>query len=384
MVISYSQALEIIQNAIEPICTTQVNSLLQSLHRIASHNIAARWDMPQHAISLKEGFGLHLEQTLNYTLYHDSSSHGLPLRHAISLSTGDVLTQGITTIVPKEEVLIHDNGTITIPSSLQPHQHIKQQGEDIAAEEIILKQNERINAYTLTALASQGIEYISTYSPPKVSILSVGNHLASLGEDKTECMVYNSNAITLAARVVELGGIIEAMEVCNEDCVTIHKTLQKLSQKADFIITTGGMGTDDGMHRFLATKQLPLLFHSVQISPARPSALSLIEKKPILHLPGLPLSCLLGFEMLGASILKHLQHIPFQDKPCLQLINQHTLTCKACSTSAIPGLSDGKTFTNAPAYRAGMLNTLAACNGYILTEGKEEIGVGEQVTFFPF
>lgn len=384
MLISYFKALEIIRTTILPLQSTHRTTLLESIHRIASHDIFAKWDMPNKAMSLKEGFGIHLGSLPTYHLITDTNISFIPPNHAIELSTGSSLISGINAVVAKEDVDFNADNTLNIPSTIPMGYNIKQQGEDFCHNQCILKRFESINAYTLSALASQGLTHIDTFLPPKVSILSIGNTLLPLGISKQDDMVYNSNAMSLAARLLELGASIHSIEVCSEDTSLIIEKLAELSKEADFIITTGGMGTHDVMHKALEQEVLSVLFHYVQISPARPSALSSLKNKPILHLPGLPLACLLGFEMLGAPILKVLQHIPHNQQLPISLKNQQVITCRACSTSAIPGVSDGITFTSAPAYQAAMLNTLSTCNGYILIEGQDQIEPGENVLFYPF
>lgn len=384
MLISYLKALEIIHQKITPLQITHKTTLLESLYRISSHDILAKWDMPNESISLKEGYGIHLGTATSYHLMSDKKPSFIPVNHAIELSTGDFITQGINAVVAKEESTINTDGTLSIPDCIHSGYNIKQKGEDFVRGQCILKRFEPINAFTLAAIASQGFTHIETFRPPKVAILSIGNALISLGTPKQSSMIYNSNAISLAARITELGAFIHGIDVCSEEPLLIMEKLALLAQEADFIITTGGMGTHDAMHETLSHKDLSVLFHYVQISPARPSALSLFKHKPILHLPGLPLSCLLGFEMLGSIILKALQHQAINPKQPITLINQQIFTCKACSTSAIPGFRDGETFTCASAYQAAMLTTLSMCNGYILTEGKERLDKGAPVLFYPF
>ena len=384
MLISYSKALEIIHENIIPLQLAQKTSLLESLHRISSQDIFAKWDMPNESISLKEGYGVHLGASTSYHLTNGKNLSLIPVNHAIALSTGDFIPHGINAVVAKEDSIINTDGNLSIPDDIYSGYNIKQKGEDLVCKQRILKQFEPINAHTLAIIASQGLAHIETFCPPKVAILSIGNALISLGMPKQSSMIYNSNAISLAARITELGASIHSIDVCAEEPDLIIEKLSSLAQEADFIITTGGMGTHDAMHESLNHKNLSVLFHYVQISPARPSALSLLNHTPILHLPGLPLSCLLGFEMLGSLILERLQHHAINPKQPITLTNKQMLTCKACSTSAIPGFSDGSTFTCAPAYQAAMLTTLSTCNGYILSEGKERIEQGALVLFYPF
>ncbi|MBV5278669.1 MAG: molybdopterin molybdotransferase MoeA [Campylobacteraceae bacterium] len=383
MSISYQKALEIIQTTIKPLHVKQKLPLLKTLGRIASEDVFARCALPKTSISLKEGYGIHtLFQAKNYTIV-SSDIRFIPAGHALKLTTGQTLVEGINAVIADEEIDCLHHHTLILSENPPNGHHIKQKGEDIKVGELILKKGECISAHKITPIAAQGISKLTVFSKPKIGILSIGNNIRSLACDNRENTIYNSNAMSLGARVIELGGEVVMMGECKENEKSILIKLHALSQKVDFIITSGAMSAHDAMNLSLEKSIFQTLFHHVLISPAKPSALSLLNNIPILHLTGFPLSCMLGFEMLGAPILRALQSLPLLPKPTL-LYNQKVLTCKASCTSAIPGLREGNQFISAPSYQAGMLNVLGTCNGYILGEGKEIIKEGECVSFFPF
>ena len=384
MPITYKCALEIIKNSIKPLHVTQELPLFETLRSIASQNILARYALPKTSISLKEGYGIHLlKNEMRYTLLCDKVIDFLPEGYACKLATGDSIPVGVDAVIAEEDIRAMSEDTIWLSFPPQHGQNIKREGEDIKLGEIILNKGECISAHKITPIASQGISKICIFRKPKVSILSIGNHLSSIESPNQHDTIYNSNAMSLGARIIELNAEIGTIEVCAEDEKIILKKLEILSKNADFVITSGAMSSQDAMNVSLENALLNILFHRVCISPSRPSSLSLLGNTPILHLPGLPLSCMLGFEMLGVPILKTLQNLSLDVKPTM-LKNQKKLTCRASCTSAIPGWSDGKVFMSTPTYQAGMLNVLRACNGYLLIEGKESIEEGELVPFYAF
>lgn len=383
MSISYQKALEIIQATIKPLHVNKKLPLLKTLGLTSSEDVFARCALPETSISLKEGYGIHiLSQAKNYTIVSPDICF-IPSGHALKLSTGQTLVEGINAVIADEEIDCLQPHTLILSENPPIGHHIKQKGEDIKVGELILKKGECISAHKITPIAAQGISKLTVFAKPKIGILSIGNNIRSLACENSENTIYNSNAMSLGARVIELGGEVVLMKECKENEKSILVKLHELSQKVDFIITSGAMSTHDAMKLSLEKSVLETLFHHVLISPAKPSALSLLNNIPILHLTGFPLSCMLGFEMLGAPILRALQSLPLHPKP-ISLSNQKILTCKASCTSAIPGLHDGNKFISAPSYQAGMLNVLGTCNGYILVEGKEIIEEGESVSFFPF
>ncbi|MBP1681797.1 MAG: moeA1 [Proteobacteria bacterium] len=378
MPISYQEALKIIQTYIEPLHTKQTLPLLKAINRIASSDVFAKFALPKHPMSLKEGYGIAYDpNTTLYTLLNPPYPMPIPLGYGVRLSTGESIPEGADTIIAEEDVLLEHEDRIKIPLHVTQAQHIKKEGEDITQGELLLKKFERISAQKITALSAQGISRVKTVQKPVISILSIGSQLAS-GE------IHNSNAMSLAARVVELGGKVGEIVICEENEAKILTLLNLLIQKADCVITTGALSRHDAMRHLLETKTLVPLFHHVRIAPAKPTSLTLFENKPILHLPGLPLGCMLGFEMLGVPLLRQLQHRRCIIPDFITCINQKRITCKDNCMSAIPGYSDGRSFVNAPYYEAGRLNILSQCNGYTLVEDKEVIEEGEEIPFFYF
>lgn len=378
MPISYQEALHIIQTQIKPLHVTQTLPLLKAINRIASSDVYAKFALPKHPMSLKEGYGIAFEpNTAMYTLLNPPYPTPIPLGYGVRLSTGESIPQGADTIIAEEDVLFDKKNCIKIPLHVTQAQHVKKEGEDIEKGELLLKKYDRISAQKITALSSQGISNVKAFQKLTISILSIGTQLAT-GE------IHNSNAMSLAARVIELGGKVDEIVICEEDEAKILEKLKRLIQKADCVITTGALSRHDAMRHLLETKILTPLFHHVRIAPAKPSALTLFENRPIVHLPGLPLGCMLGFEMVGVPLLRHLGHQLCIIPDFITCINQKRITCKDNCMSAIPGYSDGRSFVNAPYYEAGRLNILSKCNGYTLVEDKEVIEEGEEIPFFYF
>lgn len=369
---SFDEALLRIEHFISPLLASESLPLLHAINRIASVPVFALFELPKRAMSLKEGYAIPFG-------YQST----VPLKQTRYVFTGSSLSEDCVAVIPEEEALIQE-GCLHIPLHAKTHSNIKHQGEDIAKEECIIHAYERLHPYKITALAAQGITHVDVLCKPKVAIVSIGNFLIALGNPLQEDTFYNTNAISLAARAIELGAEIIAVEMCEENEKTILQTLERLSSKADFIISTGAMSKSDVMATVLEKTIFNIVFQKCEICPARPSALSLLNHTPLLHLPGLPLSAMLGFELLGVPLLRALQHQSPLLPPCIPLINQSELTCKDACVSAIPGFSDGLSFTSAPHHEAGRLNALSQCNGYIRICNQTSIGVGERVWFIPF
>ncbi len=372
MALSYHEALQAIQTNANYLKNYESLPLFDALNRICAHAITASFELPKSAISLRDGYAIRLDKR-----------NLIPYKECIMVSTGDALSSNIDAVIALEEAVIEDD-YLHIPLHVKSGWQVKKQGEDIAHDEHLVTPYERLNAYKMTALAAQGIMEVSVLCKPKVAILSIGNALTSLGEPLAKDSFYNSNAISLSARCIELGADVVAIETASEERSIIMDALTRLQKQADVIITTGGLSKGDIIAQLLLEKKLNIIFHEVAITPAKPTSLSSLDQTLILHLPGLPLGSMLGFELLGAPLLKALQHeLSIMPRSYIQT-NGAPFTCRDNSVSAVPGFSDGKIFVCAPHYEAGRLNILSQCNGYVRVENCVDVKRGDAVEFIPF
>ena len=353
--INYEEALSIITNKLSIVSHTIDISLLNSVKHVCAKNIYAITSLPTHPFSLKNGFAF-----LGDKRYE--------------VSTGDILKDGTFAVVPYEEC-------ISNPTYMY---NIKKAGEDIQKDELLLSCGELITAYNITSLASQGINTIKVFKKPKISILSIGDNLCPVQKEIKKGEVYNSNALSLGARILEVGAKIGKVWQVKNDKQAIKKHLCELKKHSDFIITTGAMSRYDAMSQIIYENEFDILFHKVQIAPASPTAFSIYKGIPILHLTGLPLSSLLGFELLGVPAIKIIKNESMGKRKSLHVKNEKEFICKENCTSAIPGFFDGESFKSAPTFKAGMLNVLSKCNGYALIENKTTIKDGDFINFFTF
>lgn len=366
MDISYEEALDIINSKISVVSNIKKTPVLDSIKHICAENIYATTSLPKKPISLKDGYALIDDAT--DTFYE--------------VSTGDELQENTSKVIPFEDAVFTKQNEIQLEENLPYMYNIKEAGEDIKEGELLMKRGEYIKAYSLTSLVSQGIKSIRVFERAKVSILSIGDNLCPIQKEIKEGEVYNTNAQSLAARVLESGANVQKVWQAKMK-KDILECLKDLAAQSDFIITTGAMSRHDVMSKLIYEHTFNLYFHKVKIAPAGPSALSNFENTPILHLPGLPLSALLGFELLGIPTLKTIKNEHLERKN-IYIKNAKKFTCKESCTSAIPGFFDGVNFTSAPSFGAGMLNTLAKCNGYALIQDKKTIQKDETIEFYPF
>ena len=365
MKLRLSDALAHIASCITPLQTAETVPLMKAFGRISAQSVLARFCVPPFPISLRDG-KVVLHEALPLT-----SFEGLA-----SISTGGR--------VPEHTACIVENETLTTcdPASIKPDpSFIKAQGEDITQGECLVQKGQKIGPFDITNLASQGFHTLRVIKEARIAYVGIGDELIDVQAPFQEGCIYNSNAYTMAARGEMMGARTATITHTSDTPEAILATLSALGN-VDAIVTSGGMSAQDAMHALLENGTLRPLFKGVAMAPAGLTALSFLGTVPILHLPGLPMSSLLGFEVIGAALIRQLYGIDALHG-LITTTTASPIKAHPYSQSIVPGFFDGNAF-HPKQIAAGMINVLNHCNGFILTETNRPLERGEAVTFRSF
>jgi molybdopterin molybdotransferase len=170
---------------------------------------------------------------------------------------------------------------------------------------MLMKEGEKLTAYHIGLLASNGIAEVSVKRPLKIGLLSTGDELMELTEPLKEGKIYNSNLYTLSARLMELGCEPLIIGTIKDDVKVGVKRIRDVAPKVDMIITTGGVsvGKMDIMHPIIEELKADRLFWKITIKPGSPAIASVFNGKLILSLSGNPSAAATTFELFFRAIL---------------------------------------------------------------------------------
>lgn len=363
-----SQALGLIASRITPLCHQESVPLMKAFGRISTKPILARMSIPPYPISLRDGRLISYKELENKNSFE---AFNLP-----KIATGQRVPEDTACII-EEEMLEH----LSEEQVCANESFIKAQGEDIQEGAMLLQYGSKVGPFDITNLASQGIHTLTVLKEARLAYVGIGDELIDVNAPHKEGCIYNSNAYTMAARGEMMGARTAIITHTKDTRQSILHTFETL-EHVDAIITSGGMSQNDTMHSLLEEGTLKPLFKGVAMAPAGLTALSFYNTTPILHLPGLPMSALLGFEVIGAALIARLYGL---DANTSHITTQTTQPIKAhpYSQSIVPGLFDGEHFTPR-AIAAGMINVLNHCNGFVIINTGEPLAKNDEVVFTPF
>ncbi|MBE0495393.1 MAG: molybdopterin molybdotransferase MoeA [Campylobacterales bacterium] len=365
MKLSLSDAIAQISSHIIPLETVETVPLMKAFGRISATPILARFSVPPFPISLRDG------KVVPFSALPLASLEGLA-----SISTGGRVPENTACIIENETLHTCDPTQVVPDSSF-----IKAQGEDIVAGECLVQKGQKIGPFDITNLASQGMQTLRVIKEARIAYVGIGDELIDVQESPKAGHIYNSNAYTMAARGEMMGARTATITHTSDTPEAIMATLASL-QNADVIVTSGGMSAQDAMHSLLGSGPLRTLFKGVAMAPAGLTALSFLGTVPVVHLPGLPMSSLLGFEVIGAALIRKLYGMD-EAQGLISTFTASPIKAHPYSQSIVPGFFDGSAF-HPKHIAAGMINVLNRCNGFILTDTNRPLERGEAVTFRSF
>ena len=191
---------------------------------------------------------------------------------AARIFTGAAIPSGADTVIMQENTEV-DGDTLSITKAPEAGQNIRPKGQDIEQGEALLDAGTRLLPQHLGLLASVGIDRVRVYRPLTVAILSTGDELVAPGRSLQPGQIYNSNRDMLRGLITAAGWRIHE---CGDVADTLDATRDALSdaaERADIIVTTGGVSVGEEDHIRDAIQALGQLnLWRLAIKPGKPLA----------------------------------------------------------------------------------------------------------------
>jgi len=283
-----------------------------ALGRVTACPVYAGVSAPAYHSAAMDGIAVRAEMTYDAT-------EQLPKvlttgEDAVWINTGQALPEGYNAVIMVEKIHELDEGHLEIRSPAYPWQNIRKVGEDIVATQLLFPQNYLIRPYDMGALVAAGVFTVMVRRQPRVIIIPTGAEIIS-PKDVTDFRqlrnnrIIDSNSITLAGLIREAGGAPRIFPITPDEEEAIRDALLKAADSdADLILINAGSsaGSKDYTANILADIG-EVLVHGVAMMPGKPTILGIIGGKPIIGIPGYPVSAILSFEQFAKPLLLNLQ-----------------------------------------------------------------------------
>ena len=319
-VVTPAEALDILRRVetVDP----EVVETVEARGRVLAEDLHSRTDLPHFDRAGMDGYAVLARDTFG-------ASPGLPAyltlagavemgrevtrrllpREAMRISTGGMLPPGSDAVVMVEHTEETGDGTVEVYRAASPWLNVIRVGDDIRTGDPVFARGRRLRAHDLGALTGIGIASVPVYRRPRVTLISTGDEIVAADREPRPGQVRNINQHSLAGLVAECGAELNDLGVVADDAGDLRAALAAGLDWGDLVLLSGGssMGTRDVAVEVI--RSLPdagILFHGISVSPGKPTIYARAAGKPVLGLPGYPVSALVIFDLFAAPLIRAL------------------------------------------------------------------------------
>ena len=292
-------------------CNVTSVAIKQAVGLVIAKDVIASIDVPPadnsamdgYAFCFKDALDNNFQLPVSQRIPAGSIPEKLIINTAARIFTGAEIPSGADTIALQEQCTEHD-GIVKLDIASVCGQHIRLCGQDIAVGTKLLAAGTSLRAPELGVLSSQGISHTDVYAPLKVAIFSTGDELVEPGNIIGQGQIYNSNRTMLIGLIQSLGMQAVDLGTVADSSEATRKALVSGSQKADVVISAGGVSVGEEDHVRQVVSELGSVdFWRVAIKPGKPIAFGHIGDTPFIGLPGNPVSVFVTFMVLAKPFL---------------------------------------------------------------------------------
>ena len=404
--LSVDKAQEFIQHLVQvlPTIASEELPLIQALGRIVAQDIISPINVPAHDNSAMDGFAFDGKQlgtallklrVVGTALAGKAWQGNVKSGECIKIMTGAVMPQGLDTVIAQELTTLNDTDGETfveIPASiLQAGDNRRKAGEDLQRGLPALRAGSTLTPAALGLVASLGIVKVKVYRQLRVAYFSTGDEVLSLGDALREGAVYDSNRYTVFGLLSRMGCEVIDMGVVRDDPVLLEHAFKQAANKADVIITSGGVSVGEADFTKAMMKKLgDVAFWKIAMRPGRPMAVGRLGNSILFGLPGNPVAVMVTFLAFVKPALLHLMGGTPNTSPYLRAKSAATLRKKPGRTEYQRGfvrtLQDGTLQVDAAGNQgSGVLRSMVEANGLIvLHHHQSNVAAGEEVDVMMF
>ena len=275
-----------------------------ALGRVTAGPVWAALSNPHYHGAAMDGAAVRAEETRG-------ASEATPVRLRVGrqaewVDTGDPLPEGKNAVIMVEH--IHDHGDeIEIMAPVAPWQHVRSMGEDIVATELVLPEGKTLTPVDLGAAAACGHPYLDVRRKPRVAIFPTGTELVEPGTNVKPGDIVEFNSLMLAGQIAEWGGEPRRQPITPDTYEVLKQRIAAALDEHDLVLVNAGSsaGSEDYTARIVGELG-ELVVHGCAIRPGHPIILGIAKGKPIIGIPGYPVSAVLTCELFVKPLIYRL------------------------------------------------------------------------------
>ncbi|PID86211.1 MAG: molybdopterin molybdenumtransferase MoeA [Chloroflexi bacterium] len=242
---------------------------------------------------------------------------------AAVVHTGGMIPETADAVVPVEHtqrvseqsVALAQPYEIEVLQAVAVGQNVLQVGEDVALDAEVLPAGHLLRPQDLGGLLALGITEVTVSRRPRVAILATGDEVVSPSEMAGPGQIRDINSYTVAGLTQQAGGIPVGAGIIPDDYEALQTAAARALAENDMLVMSAGSSVsvrDMTVEVVDGLGEPGVLLHGVATRPGKPTIVGVVASKPVIGLPGNPVSAMVQYDMLGVPAIYRLQglHTP--------------------------------------------------------------------------
>jgi len=318
-----SDAMQVYKENLPPfVPETETVQTVEALQRVLAKNIVSLEALPPFTRSAVDGYAVIAADTFG-------ASESLPAYLKIVgevpmgnepafsivrgetavIHTGGMLPEGTEAVVMVEDTQLSDQSEVEIMRAVAAGDNTIKAGEDVSPGEEVLPAGMSLRPADIAGLIALGKIDVEVNLKPRIGIISSGDEIIPPDQKPHMGQVRDINSYSLSVLVQQHGGVPVRYGIVADTAEALEKSLRQAYDECDAVIITAGSSasTRDLTAEVVGQLGQPgVLVHGVRIRPGKPTILAVCDGKPIIGLPGNPVSALVISNLFVVPTIEYL------------------------------------------------------------------------------
>lgn len=235
---------------------------------------------------------------------------------AALIHTGGMLAEGADAVVMLEQSQVTSQGELEVLKPVSAGENVIFKGEDVRPGDVVIPVGKLIRPVEVGGLFALGYTSVKVAKKPLFAILSSGDEVIPPQRTPDLGQVRDINSEALAALIDQAGAAYKLYPIIPDDLEQMQRSLRQAYSEADAVIVTAGSSASSRDITAKVIRELGapgVLIHGINIRPGKPTILAVCDGKPVIGLPGNPISALVIAHFFVKPLIERLlgrTHVP--------------------------------------------------------------------------
>jgi len=327
-----SEALTRLLDNFHPTLEIEEIATIEALGRVSAEPVNAPHPLPSFPRATHDGYAVRAEDTygaseslpaylkvIGEILMGSAPQAAIKAGECLLIHTGGMLPEGANAVVMLEYTqAVKNTNEIEVLRPAAIGENVIKVGEDVVAGQEVISPGRRLRAAEIGGAAALGITRLKVFRQPRIALISTGDEVVPPDQTIQPGQVRDVNTYTLSALISENGGIPLSYGILPDNAQVLAETAGKALEACDGLIITAGSSASarDLTSEIIQQLGSPgVLVHGINIRPGKPTILGVCRQagksdKPVIGLPGNPVSALVIATLFVKPILRLLNGLP--------------------------------------------------------------------------